>query len=155
MTRIVRAASEHIGAVLEIERAAFSQPWTYNSLLEETQAPQSRFMLAADGARVLGYAVTRYYPDWAEILRIAVAEGSRGRGVGSMLLGDAQARACESGASRVLLEARADNAAALEFYRNRGFITVGLRAGYYASPGGDAVLMEKSIAPRRGDIGDW
>jgi ribosomal-protein-alanine acetyltransferase len=146
MTRIVRAAREHMRAVLEIERASFSQPWTYGSLRDETQAPQSRFMLASDGAQVLGYAVTRCYPDWAEILRIAVAAPSRRRGVGSTLLGDAQAWAGESGAERLLLEARADNAAALEFYRKHGFARVGLRAGYYASPLGDAVLMEKNIA---------
>ncbi|MDR1299473.1 MAG: ribosomal protein S18-alanine N-acetyltransferase [Oscillospiraceae bacterium] len=148
MTRIVRASREHIGAVLEIERASFSQPWTYNSLLEETASPHSRFMLAADGALVLGYAVTRCYPDWAEILRIAVEEPVRGRGVGSMLLRDAQARAIEAGAERLLLEARADNAAALEFYRSRGFAAVGVRPGYYAAPRGDAVLMEKNIPQR-------
>jgi ribosomal-protein-alanine N-acetyltransferase len=67
-----------------------------------------------------------------------------------MLLADAETRAAASGAARLLLEVHADNAAALAMYARRGFAVSGRRAGYYANPRGDAILMEKNLLEREG-----
>ncbi|MDR1589422.1 MAG: ribosomal protein S18-alanine N-acetyltransferase [Oscillospiraceae bacterium] len=145
MTRIAPATAEDVPSVLGIECGAFMRPWSHDALLAETARPESRFALAADGDRVLGYAVTRCYPDWAELCCIAVAADARRRGVGSLLLADAEARAAERGAGRLLLEVHADNAAALAAYIGRGYVASGRRAGYYERPPGDAILMELSL----------
>jgi ribosomal-protein-alanine N-acetyltransferase len=150
MTRIARASGDDVPAVLGLACGPFVRPWSYSSLREETDRPESRFALAVDGGRVLGYAVTRCYPDWAELLSVAVADGERRRGVGSLLLLDAESRAAERGAARLLLEVHADNAAAIALYAGRGFITSGRRADYYANPRGDAILMEKFLAGEAG-----
>ena len=52
----------------------------------------------------------------------------------------------KQGVSRLLLEVRAGNAAAIGLYRKYGFIETGRRKNYYPLPEGgyeDAILMEK------------
>ena len=54
--------------------------------------------------------------------------------------------ASSQGVSRLLLEVRASNAAAIGLYRKYGFIETGRRKNYYPLPEGgyeDAILMEK------------
>ena len=43
----------------------------------------------------------------------------------------------------VLLEVRADNAAAQRLYERRGFTEIGRRRGYYQPSGADAVVMRR------------
>ena len=90
-----------------------------------------------------GFAVLALLGDVADLERIAVAPSRRRHGVGTRLLGSAVARASAAGAGAVVLEVRADNAAALSFYDEFGFREVGRRRGYYAEGTVDAVLMEK------------
>ncbi len=90
-----------------------------------------------------GFAVLALLGDVADLERIAVAPSRRRHGVGTRLLGSAVARANAAGAGAVVLEVRADNAAALSFYDEFGFREVGRRRGYYADGTVDAVLMEK------------
>jgi len=76
---------------------------------------------------------------------IAVAPEQTGRGVGralaQALLGELSAR----GVTRVYLEVRQDNAAAIALYRSLGFETVAELPGYYG-PGVDAMRMRR-VAP--------
>ncbi|MEL6288124.1 MAG: N-acetyltransferase [Pseudomonadota bacterium] len=53
-------------------------------------------------------------------------------------------------APRLVLEVRADNAAAIALYRNAGFVDVGLRPRYYRTSDGtacDALLLAKRLVP--------
>jgi ribosomal protein S18 acetylase RimI-like enzyme len=52
---------------------------------------------------------------------IYVEPDRRGEGVGSALLGEAEARLAEEGATAVTLEVMADNEAARRFYRRHGY----------------------------------
>jgi ribosomal-protein-alanine N-acetyltransferase len=137
-----------------IEHGVFLRRWAYDSLVSETLSPRSRFTLAVDAGTVEGYAITRCYSDWAELMCVAVAESARGRGIGALLLADAEARAAESGAERLLLEVHSDNAPAAALYARRGFCAVGRRRGYYPDPPGDAILMEKNLAAGGGGAGE-
>ena len=63
------------------------------------------------------------------------------RGVGRLLLDELVARAAERGATSVLLEVRADNAAAQTLYARRGFERIALRRKYYQPGDIDALVM--------------
>ena len=52
----------------------------------------------------------------------------------------------ESGADRLLLEVREDNAGALAFYAARGFVEVDRRRRYYRD-GATAVVMRFGLGP--------
>ncbi len=102
-------------------------------------------MVADVDDEVAGFAITRLVrgsgePD-AELESIVVAPEWRGRGLGMRLLSEAASRAKECGASRLDLEVRASNQAAIRLYQRAGFLETGSRRGYYRDPEEDAVLM--------------
>ena len=82
---------------------------------------------------------------------LAVDESCRGAGVGVRLLGWAQARAQDGGFDRLSLHVWADNLAAREFYRRRGFVDVAVADvaphARLAHRGG-SVLMSLALTPR-------
>jgi ribosomal-protein-alanine N-acetyltransferase len=97
--------------------------------------------LVSESAGVLrGYAVASYAGDIAELQRIGVATDARRHGLATGLLDAIVEHAPSTGADRMLLEVRADNAGALSFYADRGFVEIDRRTRYYRD-GTDAVVM--------------
>ena len=82
----------------------------------------------------LGFAKTAA-DNWALLAALAVALAC---GPG-LLLGDEPTSQLDHDARDVVLEVRADNAAALALYADAGFTTVRTRRGYYRNPGSDPV----------------
>lgn len=135
----------HIPAALEIEQALFAaQPWSEAQFWSELAADNRYFIAAMDGEDLLGYADLYINAPEAEIQTIAVRSAAQGRGIGTELLTSMFAAALEHGCNRMLLEVRADNAAAIAMYEKHGFVRNGLRPNYYAL-GIDAVLMERHV----------
>jgi ribosomal-protein-alanine N-acetyltransferase len=91
---------------------------------------------------VTGLAVASVLPPEAELETIAVAAEGQRRGLGSLLLESVAKELRSEKVSRLILEVRASNHAALRFYRTQGFEETGRRPRYYADPEEDAVLME-------------
>jgi ribosomal-protein-alanine N-acetyltransferase len=156
---IRRATIEDLGAMLRIERASFSDPWTEDSfatalsldrmhvlvaeLQGEMAADQSR-----DGApRLLGYVVALVVGPEAEIADLAVAPESRRRGIGRALLQRALDELAAAGVRALYLEVRESNRAARTLYDAHGFGSVGRRRGYYRAPLEDALVLRREIGP--------
>jgi len=90
---------------------------------------------------VVGFLVASVLPPEAELESIAVvAEGQR-HGVGQRLLAALVKELSAARVCNVILEVRASNRTALEFYHAEGFVENGRRRGYYADPVEDAVLL--------------
>jgi ribosomal-protein-alanine N-acetyltransferase len=110
------------------------------------------FIAAARGVPQ-GFVLARAAADEAEILTIAVARGSRRRGLGGRLMQMAAGEAAGRGAARLFLEVAEDNEAALALYRALGFAEAGRRPSYYGKAGQprrDALLMALRLdAPPR------
>ena len=102
--------------------------------------PTVRYLVADVDDAVVGYAVASFAGDIAELQRIGVAPAARRAGVGSALLDEVVAEAPATGANRLLLEVREDNAGALAFYAARGFIEIDRRPRYYRD-GTTAVVL--------------
>jgi len=81
----------------------------------------------------------------AELEGLVVDEKHRRQGIGSALIGACMEWAAKTGASSMLLEVRASNAAALSLYRRQGFSAVGRRRAYYSAPIEDAVLLQTPL----------
>jgi [ribosomal protein S18]-alanine N-acetyltransferase len=94
---------------------------------------------------VVGYAVSWWVLDEAELANLAVREDHRGCGVGSALLDRLldEIRALE--VDRVFLEVRISNERAHGLYLKRGFTQIGVRKGYYQNPREDARILVKRI----------
>lgn len=143
------AVLSDLGALLEIERASFSSPWTEKMLRAEIEGnPFARFVLArrTRDREILGYVCYWVVFDELRIMNLAVAPPARRRGIARMLVGRALAEGRAEGVRRVLLEVRASNAPALSLYGRFGFERTALRRNYYSDPREDAILMELSCA---------
>ena len=141
-----------LDAVLALEHELFpDDAWTPEMFADEVgQPPDSRLYLVAeggDGGALAGYAGLMFVPDGisADVLTIAVAEASWGKGIGSALLAAlvdaARRRRCE----QMFLEVRKDNPRARGLYLRRGFEEIGVRRGYYQPSGVDAIVMRKDL----------
>ncbi len=86
----------------------------------------------ADGV-LAGYALTllRKGSQVARLYSIVVDPARRGSGLGARLLKDAMVQAKDAGRTRLQLEVREDNTAAMALYRREGFVEFGRIEHYY------------------------
>jgi ribosomal-protein-alanine acetyltransferase len=108
--------------------------------------PKRIALIAEDsGTGAVGFAVASMVAPEAELESIAVSAGYQRRGVARRLYESLADELGRSQVREVLLEVRESNEAARAFYTALGFIEEGRRAGYYADPVEDAVLMRIRI----------
>jgi len=142
---------EDLSAVLEIERRAFSQPWSRAFFERELATPFASLTVAMDesDARPLlvGYSCRWRVTDEVHLLNVAVHPSRRGGGIGRQLVEAVIREARASRARTMFLEVRAGNMAARRLYRTLGFRDLGVRRGYYG-PGQDAIVMELRLDSR-------
>lgn len=96
------------------------------------------FLVAGDP--VAAHAVVAVAGDIAELQRIAVDPSLRRQGVATALLAETLRLGRAGGANRLLVEVREDNAGALGFYADAGFIEIDRRPRYYAD-GATALVL--------------
>ena len=78
-------------------------------------------VVAADGARIVGFILTEENPPLAHIITLDVAEAHRRHGVGSALLAESEKNLALRGVRSVLLETAIDNASAVAFWKRHGY----------------------------------
>jgi ribosomal-protein-alanine N-acetyltransferase len=132
---------------LRIERALFPDPWSAETFWSELAGvPATRYyVVAADADGVVGYGGLSHAGHQGDVQTLAVASGHQGRGLGAALLGDLLAAAAARGCAEVLLEVRADNAAAQRLYARHGFAQIAVRRGYYRPGPVDALVLRRRL----------
>jgi len=147
--RLRAMREEDLARVLAINERCFRHPWSADQVRRELATPWSTVLLAASAAagpeEVLGFAVAWDVHDEVHVLNVAVAPEQRRRGVARALLEEIAGRGRARGARLVTLEVRSTNAGAMALYRALGYREVGLRKGYYAEEGEDAVVMDLAL----------
>jgi [ribosomal protein S18]-alanine N-acetyltransferase len=146
---IRRMTREDLPAVMELEKASFTNPWSYELLQRELGHDWSVIFLAEEplpegGRRLLGISIFWIVHDEVHVLNVATAPEHRRRGVGRQLmeatLAEGRARKC----SLATLEVRKSNEPAIHLYKSFGFRPVGVRPNYYVDAGQppeDAIVM--------------
>ncbi len=145
-----------VEAVQALDAALFGPTaWTAAAFWSELAAGPTRwYVVAEDETRALaGYAGLLVPGPDADVQTIAVAPAARGRGVGTLLLRARTAHAARSGATSLLLEVRADNAAAIALYTKEGFERISVRRRYYQPGDVDAWIMRRRPLPAPGEVG--
>lgn len=132
-----------VADVHAIETALFPDPWTVETFWSElAHVPETRhYLVAEDDGEVVGYAGLVVTGPQADVQTLAVRTDRQGRGEGGTLLRALLEEARRRGAAEVLLEVRAENAAAQALYSRHGFERIGLRRGYYRPGGTDAYVL--------------
>ena len=141
------ARRDDVDDIAAIERRAFSDPWSAGSFRVLFGNPLVHFAVAEDSLTgcVLGYVVSWYVVDEAEIANLAVANDVRRLGVGARLLDHALGIARERRCQVVFLEVRESNVGARALYASRGFEVAGRRAKYYRKPVEDALVLRRQL----------
>lgn len=131
--------------LVELEEGGFDprERWSETAWNAELQAGNRVVLVARAGdGGLLGAISCSISGETAELLRIVVDQRSRRQGLGSALVMAAVDAVAARGATEMVLEVGADNAAALSVYRRHGFVELDRRTGYYGS-GTDALVMRR------------
>ena len=152
---IRRAVEADVTAMVAIERASFSDPWTAAAIASTLRYDHMRVLVAeergelgGDGAgRPLGYVVAMVAGLEAEIADLAVSPDARRRGIGRALIDRLLADLEAEGVESVFLEVRESNRGARALYESRAFRGIGRRRGYYRLPVEDALLLKRELGP--------
>lgn len=135
---IVPLAAEHLAALATLERVCFSDPWSEAALREELDNPCARFLVALYGGEVVGYIGCHHVADEGFITNVAVTPAHRRTGVARALITAAKQQAASL--TRLTLEVRVSNQAAIALYSSLGFVPEGVRPRFYSHPTEDAAL---------------
>ncbi|HWI54223.1 MAG TPA: ribosomal protein S18-alanine N-acetyltransferase [Desulfobacteria bacterium] len=146
--RFIPMEKSHLDEVLEIESQSFPTPWSRSSFTHEiTGNDFACYFAAMEGGKVVGYAGMWIILDEGHITTIAVHPSRRrcriGKSLMNMLINEAKSRGCV----RMTLEVRPSNPGAIDLYEKLGFVSFGVRPGYYSDTGEDAVIMWKELYP--------
>ena len=143
-----KAKKEDLQEIHEIEIASFPDPWSVDSLWAFASDEQVRTLVCArdeESGELVGYYALQYVMDEAEIAIIAVKRKFRRQGLGRCLLEEIKKFAADRKITKIYLEVRSENEAAVHLYRSFGFEETGRRKNYYEAPKDDAILFTLSI----------
>ena len=141
--RIESMTAAHLDEVAAIENDCFSHPWSRRSLESELQNETSRFLVAVEDGRVIGYIGMSAVIDEGYLFNVAVDRQYRKKGVGSALVRELVTFCQKRNYAFLTLEVRESNAPAISLYSRFGFVRVGERKNYYSKPAENALLMTK------------
>ncbi len=132
----------HLRSVVRIEAQVYPRPWTQSLFVSELALRSTRaYFVAKIGREIVGYGGVMLSMNDGHITTIAVEPDWHRHSIGTRLLLALAREAIDRNATALTLEVRLSNHAAQEMYRRFGFMPVGVRKGYYADTGEDALVM--------------
>lgn len=139
----VRLAEERdVHDVAELDKLCFAMPWSEESFRQEfTENERALYIVAEIGGRIVGYAGMWVILDEGHITNVCVHPDYRKRHIGEGILRVLIAAGAQVGVERTTLEVRKSNAPAIALYEKLGFVSEGVRKGYYENNNEDAIIM--------------
>ena len=125
MMRVIPYTDRHFGGVDALWRSVFPNdpPWNRAAIaIPEKLAVQPELFLVAENAdQVVGTAMAGYDGHRGWLYTIAVAPDFQRKGIGSMLLAEAERTLAAMGCGKINLQIRAGNEAVVAFYRRHDY----------------------------------
>ena len=134
-------------AVLQVEKRAYSHPWTRGNFVDSQQAGYQVQLLMGERS-LLGYFVAMEGVQEVHLLNITVAPEFQRQGWACVMLDALCVWSRGRGAQMLWLEVRKSNTRAAQVYRRYGFKLVGERKNYYPAHAGqreDALVMSLKL----------
>jgi ribosomal-protein-alanine N-acetyltransferase len=140
--QILPMRRRHLRTVVRIEGQVYPRPWTHSLFVSELALRSSRaYFVAKVGRDIVGYAGLMMSLTDGHVTTIAVDPAWHRHGIGTRLLLALAQESIAREATALTLEVRLSNRGAQDLYRRFGFTAVGVRKGYYADTGEDALVM--------------
>lgn len=134
---------KYIDSILLIENASFTDPWSRNAMEKELGNNFARYIVIKYKNEVIGYGGMWLILDEAHITNIAVLPEHRGIGAGNIIVKTLIDICTAENILSLTLEVRKSNELAQRLYSKFGFVSEGVRIGYYANNKEDAIIMWK------------
>jgi len=138
---IKRMAAADLDEVMELEREAFTSPWTRGMYVHEIEKWEGCYLVARSDGILVGYGGVLLILDEAHVMTLAVRDECRRRGLGTRLLLELIRLSEGIGARFFTLEVRKSNPAAIGLYTAFGFQIMGERRHYYLDNLENALIM--------------
>lgn len=119
----------------------FDNFWSYNILKQELENGKSKYFVAKQENKIVGFAGILLIIDQVNIMNIVVKKDKRNFGIGSLLLEEIIRYSKIHNATSITLEVNEKNIPAIKLYKKYGFKQVGLRRKYYNNED-NAILMD-------------
>ena len=108
-----------------------NNPWSVKAITEVLEKPHYRVLVSHSASAVKGLCLFTLVADECNLLYITVDSQYRQQGIGRQLLNALITQCQQQSISRVFLEVRESNLAAIALYTSAGFINNGMRKNYY------------------------
>ena len=135
--------------IVELGEKIFSNPWNEENVMASIFGTYDKVMVAmegdGDGQALVGYIIYSAPCEDCDLLRIAVREDVRGRGVATQLMQYMVYDLKKNGHESIMLEVRESNEKAIALDEKFDFDEISRRKDYYRDPKEDAVVMKKYL----------
>ncbi len=130
-----------VTAVAQIEKEAFSMPWSEQGFADALKQENTIFLVAEYEGHIAGYCGLYYAADEGEITNVAVKESLRRRKIADGIISEIIKAARQKKIAAIYLEVRESNLPARKLYEKHGFVPQGIRKNFYRNPREHAVVM--------------
>lgn len=126
-------------AILALEAASFTNPWTADTFDAMMQSPVTQLWVARDNGQIVAFCACYVFGiEQVDINTVAVAAPRRRQGIARALL---ETILAETEARRATLDVRVSNIAAIRLYEALGFTVTHTRSRYYENPKEDGLIL--------------
>jgi len=132
---------DDLDQVVLVEEANFDTPWTRNGFESQLRDGNSFYLVCEHEGRIVGLCGYIRSFDEADVTNVSVIKECRGHGFATALMTSLLDKGERDGISSFTLEVRVSNADAIHVYEKLGFVSEGIRPGFYDNPKEDAMIM--------------
>ena len=126
-----KLSSIEIPSVLSIEEQNSDYPWSQDQFTTSIENSNNLCYGLSLNGRTIGYLVAMLAVDTADILNIGIDSDFKRQGYGTGLLNHLIEELRKRHIGEILLEVRAGNKSAIQFYKKQGFEEISVRKNYY------------------------
>ena len=119
------------------------EAWTKKQLLDAMTRDDTIYLVAEKAGRVVGLCGVQNISGEGEVTNVSVSPDTRREGVAYKMMRQLLERGNGLGISAYTLEVRKGNTPAINLYEKLGFVSEGVRPGFYEDPKEDAVIYWK------------
>lgn len=142
--RVRQMTAEDIDDAASLEKLNLGkEAWNRKQLLDAMTRDDTVYLVAEKAGRIVGLCGVQNVSGDGEITNVSVAGDCRKEGVGYKMVKQLLERGRGLGIENYTLEVRQANAAAIRLYEKLGFVSEGVRPGFYDEPKDDAVIYWK------------
>tara|TARA_B000000557_G_scaffold15827_1_gene12275 strand:- start:4276 stop:4707 length:432 start_codon:yes stop_codon:yes gene_type:complete len=141
---IIDGNKKYLNDIIILEKTIYPQPWSKNHFENDLKHPAGYNKLFIIDDKCIAYLFGHSIEEEFHLNNLSVCKKYQKQGIATLLLNDVIQYSINSDISKILLEVRCDNYAAINLYEKFKFEKYNIRKNYYKK-GKDAFLYSKNL----------